>query len=40
MPRRLALSSDLRGRTGAIQDIGIDVDQQGSISWWCRSNCP
>ena len=36
----LILSSDLHGRTGVIQDIGIDVDQQGGITWWCRSNCP
>ena len=36
----LILSTDLRGRSGAIQDIGIDVDQQGNSSWWCRSNCP
>jgi hypothetical protein len=36
----LILSSDMRGRTGVIEDIGIDVDQQGNVSWWCRSNCP
>ena len=36
----LILSSDLRGRSGAIEDIGIDVDPQGNITWWCRSNCP
>jgi len=36
----LILSSDLRGRSGVIEDIGIDVDQQGNISWWCRTNCP
>ena len=36
----LILRSDLRGRTGMIEDIGIDVDQQGNVSWWCSSSCP
>ena len=36
----LILRSDLRGRTGMIEDIGIDVDQQGNVTWWCSSNCP
>ena len=30
---------DLRGRTGEIVDIGIEVDPQGSVSWWCTNRC-
>ena len=31
---------ELRGRTGEIVDIGIEVDQQGSVGWWCSgANC-
>jgi hypothetical protein len=36
----LILDSDVRGRTGIIRDIGIDVDQTGATSWWCRGRCP
>jgi hypothetical protein len=36
----LILGSDLRGRSGVVNDIGIDIDQQGNTSWWCRNNCP
>ena len=36
----LILQSDVSGRTGIIRDIGIDVDQQGNISWWCQGRCP
>ena len=36
----LITRSDLRGRSGIVNDIGIDVDQQGNTSWWCNSNCP
>jgi hypothetical protein len=29
---------DLRGRTGEIVDIGIEVDVQGNVGWWCSGN--
>jgi hypothetical protein len=38
--QHLILDSDVRGRTGIIRDIGIDVDQTGSTSWWCSGRCP
>jgi hypothetical protein len=30
---------DLRGRTGEIVDIGIEVDPQGNVGWWCSGRC-
>lgn len=36
----LILNSDLRGRAGLINDIGIEVDQSGNSGWWCSGNCP
>ena len=30
---------DLRGRTGKIVDIGIEVDPQGNVGWWCSGRC-
>lgn len=30
---------ELRGRTGEIVDIGIEVDAQGGVSWWCSGRC-
>jgi hypothetical protein len=35
----LIMRSDLRGRTGAINNIGIEVDQSGNSGWWCNANC-
>ena len=35
----LILRMDLKGRTGMIIDKGIEVDQQGNISWWCTRDC-
>jgi hypothetical protein len=32
-------SPELRGRTGEIVDIGIEVDQRGQLSWWCSGRC-
>ena len=29
---------DLRGRTGEIVDVGIEVDPQGNVGWWCSGN--
>jgi hypothetical protein len=36
----LIMDGDLRGRSGVVSDIGIDIDQQGNTGWWCRNNCP
>lgn len=36
----LIVRSDLRGKTGVIREIGIEVDEQGNTGWWCSSNCP
>ena len=33
------LRTDLKGRTGEINRIGIEVDEQGGIGWWCNANC-
>jgi hypothetical protein len=30
---------DLRGRTGQIHDIGVEVDAQGNVGWWCSGRC-
>ena len=30
---------DLRGRTGEIVDIGVEVDAQGNVGWWCSGRC-
>jgi hypothetical protein len=29
---------ELRGRTGEIVDVGIEVDPQGNVGWWCSGN--
>jgi hypothetical protein len=36
----LIMDSDLRGRSGVVNDIGIEIDQQGNTGWWCNNNCP
>jgi len=33
-------ASDLRGRLGVRDDIGITVDSHGQPSWWCTRDCP
>ena len=30
---------DLRGRTGEIVDIGVEVDADGQVSFWCSGRC-
>ena len=30
---------DLRGRTGEIVDMGVEVDVQGNVSYWCSGRC-
>ena len=29
---------DLRGRTGEIVDVAIEVDPRGHVGWWCSGN--
>ena len=36
----LILRQDLGGQSGVIDDKGIEIDQQGNISWWCSGRCP
>ena len=36
----LISGSDMRGRTGVVRDIGIDIDERGQTSWWCQRLCP
>jgi hypothetical protein len=35
----LLIRQDLKGRTGPIRNIGIEIDEQGSIGWWCNGAC-
>ena len=30
---------DLRGRRGTVP-MGIEVDSNGGLGWWCQGNCP
>ena len=35
----LLMRLDLKGRTGAINNLGIEIDRDGGIGWWCNANC-
>ena len=30
---------DLKGRRGALP-VGIEIGQDGNVSWWCQQDCP
>ena len=31
--------SDLRGKRGNVP-MGIEIDSNGQVGWWCQANCP
>jgi hypothetical protein len=30
---------DLKGRRGVLP-VGIEIDRDGNVSWWCQQDCP